>query len=137
MGRYVVRGLSEAGANQYLFLKSQGAHNTSGAVPGAGNTNAHRPVYTFKELRWSGGEGRIQTRFDGGVGWPVLTEGLAAGGLLQWGDVAMHLARWVVHQADKDRNSENLVLDLLIGEEKEQLSPRRREGPRAKGVDSE
>lgn len=48
--RYVAQGLSKAGANQYSFLKSQGAHNTSGAVLDAENTNVHWPVSTFKEL---------------------------------------------------------------------------------------
>lgn len=50
MGRYVTQGLSKAGANQYSFLKRLGAHNASGAILAAGNTNVHKPVSAFEEL---------------------------------------------------------------------------------------
>lgn len=39
-------------------------------------------------------------------------EALASGGLPKQGDIALHLERRMLHQVDKERNSEDLVLYL-------------------------
>lgn len=92
MGRCVAQGLSEAGANQYSFLESQGAHNTSSAVLGAGNTNVHWPVFALKELTDEVEDKAGYKPAGGRVGRTALLEGLAPGGLPKRGDVAVHLA---------------------------------------------
>ena len=52
----VARGLGTAGVPQYSVLERGGAHNTSGAVLGAGNTNVQRPASTFEDLLPGGEE---------------------------------------------------------------------------------
>ena len=56
MAMGVARGLGTAGVPQYSVLERGGAHNTSGAVLGAGNTNVQRPASTFEDLLPGGEE---------------------------------------------------------------------------------